>query len=282
MINSNSVWYLGLIAASIIVLVVALAAKRKSEVLLLFLVMAGLGYIIEYVIYILLDSYRYVPRILHNEYYDSNMGSLASNLGSLPSMATFVAAFRLRFFWIVLFTAMFVGIEWLFLHLGIYRQNWWRLSYTFAAFPIFFLTAKAWYPRILKPESKLQIFAALLLILFALIATLQFVPIALAESRIYRVDWFGNVSRDTTAMSTLLAYVAGLAFGTAMYVRWKWKWMKFAVPVGLVVLLDFILWLFGIYEWNVWWDPLSRLAVWIFVIWLTSVIHRRLERNQAA
>ncbi|UJF32484.1 hypothetical protein [Paenibacillus hexagrammi] len=135
----NAICYVGLASLSVMLLVYVFIRKRNYASLLLFLAMIGFGYIVEYVIYVLLDSYRYYPKLLsHNSYYDSSMGAIASNMLSLPSVATMIASFHMGWIPAIVSAIVFVGIEWGFLRLGIYEHHWWRLMYTGISLPFYF------------------------------------------------------------------------------------------------------------------------------------------------
>jgi len=115
-LNNHSLWYLGLGAFSLSLLSYVYFKTKNVRCLYLFLAMVGLGYAIEYCIYVLLESYVYEPRILARDpYYDNNMGAIFSNFLTLPATATFIAAFSLNWMWVPVFAAFVAGIEWLFL-----------------------------------------------------------------------------------------------------------------------------------------------------------------------
>jgi hypothetical protein len=115
-VSHNSLWYLGLAILCLILLVYVRFKTGSSRSLLLFMTMVGVGYIIEAVIYNFLRSYQYYPKLIkHNAYWSSNMGSIASNALALPVVATFISTFRKNWMWLIVFTGLFAGIEWLFI-----------------------------------------------------------------------------------------------------------------------------------------------------------------------
>ncbi|MNP37294.1 hypothetical protein D3C76_1307360 [compost metagenome] len=99
----------------------------------LFLTYVGMIYVFEYVILVCLHSYTYYPHILSDPYMDSMMGAFISNFLTVPTVGLIMVIYRLRFRWTVIFAMLMIGIEWLFLKLGIYKHEWWRLSYSFVA-----------------------------------------------------------------------------------------------------------------------------------------------------
>ncbi|MDQ0058771.1 hypothetical protein [Paenibacillus harenae] len=115
----------------------------------------------ENVILHVLHSYEYYPGILKNPYHDLSLGAYLSQVYYVSSAAFFIAAFQLRFGWILLISAMFVGIEYGFLALGIYKLIWWHPSYTGVDLPVYFWISKKWCVFLLQGSSR---FIAVLLI----------------------------------------------------------------------------------------------------------------------
>ncbi|HEX9063051.1 MAG TPA: hypothetical protein VF941_22995, partial [Clostridia bacterium] len=122
----NSYYYLGLSIISLLLLIFICYRKGTIQSLLLSLILVQLAYLGETVIYIFFGSYQYYPKLIkYNSYYDSNMGALTSNLLAVPVLAAFIAAFELNWIWILFFTGLLAGIEWLFVSLHIYELHWW-------------------------------------------------------------------------------------------------------------------------------------------------------------
>ena len=153
----NSYWYYALLILSIILFGFILFKKRNTQTLFLLLTMIGMGYIIETIIFNFLGSYEYNPNFIkHNTFYDSNLGAFVSNAFSLPVVATLIATFHLSWIWMVLFSGIFVGIEWLFLKLHIYSHNWWRLEHTGFGLPFYFAISRVYHKWILQPSNGLK------------------------------------------------------------------------------------------------------------------------------
>lgn len=93
----NSYWYLGLIIIGSILFVYICIKKGTLPTTLHFLTFVEAAYIIETIIYIYGGSYRYHPNFIRGGgFYDSNLGAVASNLFTVPVLATFIASFNLR------------------------------------------------------------------------------------------------------------------------------------------------------------------------------------------
>lgn len=274
----NSYWYLGLAILSLLLLVYICLKKRSVRSLLLFFTMVGIGYVIEAVIYILMGSYQYYPKfIAHEPYYDSNMGAIVSNALALPSVATFIAAFRLRWMWLVFLTCLIVGIEWLFLNLNIYTHNWWRLGYTALGLPVFFALARKMYPLVLQPLKGFFHFLILLLITGAITGTLNILPIMFFSNRYYLPGWFAGQAHDTTAFSTVYYMCASLLLVVMVKLHWNYKWMKYALIAAVVTIVTIILQAEGILYSLVWWDPIYYVLLPLVVLMIAEAVSRRLS-----
>jgi hypothetical protein len=275
-LNFNSLWYLGLGMLSLILLSFVYLKTKNKRSLLLFLGMVGVGYTIEYFIYVLMESYEYDPRILSRDaYYDNNMGAYASNLLTLPVTAVLIAVFRLNWIWVAIFTGLVVGIEWLFLKVGIYHHNWWRLAYTFIGLPVYYGVAKAWFTRLMHPLKGIPHSVTLYFITWA-ISTMQFVSISFFNSRYYNLGWFENRSHDTTAFSSLFLMLTSIFFVWALKLKWKYSWPKYILSVAVVFGVNKILEILGVLHSLVWWDFLYCNGVNFIILIVADIISKRL------
>jgi hypothetical protein len=276
----NSYWYTSLAFLSLVMLVYVLLKTKNYRNFLLFLVMVGTAYFIEFFIYVLFGSYQYYPKIiLNNPYYDSNVGAYASNLLALPIAATFIAAFQLGSIWIFIFTAYFVGIEWLFLHLGIYSHNWWKLGYTAIGLPLYFTLAKWYLKWIMRPITGFLSSFILSFIIGAILGSLQIMPIMFLNIRDYHPGWFENPSRDTTAFAVVFYMSISIMFVIIVKIPWKNLLFRYALPVLLLFLVTVILTKIGVIQKHVWWDQLYYTSLSFFVLLATDSINKRLKNG---
>ncbi|KRE38725.1 hypothetical protein [Paenibacillus sp. Soil522] len=276
--NFNSYWYLGLGIISLLLVVYVCIKNRSIRSLLLFFAMIGIGYLIEIVIYIFLGSYQYYPKfIAHDPYYDSNTGAIASNALALPAAATFIAVFRLRWIWLIFITGFFVGIEWIFLNLGIYTHNWWRLEYTALSLPVYFAAAIMLYPLILKPIKGVIHFLLLQLIIGPVTGTLHILPIMFFSNRYYRPGWFESQAHDTTAFSAVYYMCASTLLIVMVKLHWKYGWLKYVLILAGVTVMTIILKAAGILYSFVWWDPFYYVLLPIVVLIIAEAVNKRLS-----
>lgn len=276
--NFNSWWYIGMGVLSLLFLAFVLYRTKSITSLLIFLIMVGVGYIIEFFIYVLFGSYQYFPKIiLHNEYYDSNLGAIASNMLALPVAATFIAAFQLSWVWILGITVFFAGVEWMFLKLDLYKHFWWHIAYTAIGLPFYFKMAKVCYVRMKQPLKPAIHYLLLFSITGGILGTLQTIPIIFFNIRSYQPGWFENPSRDTTAFAAL--FYIGITLLMIMIIRIKWRrsWLMYVITVTFIFLITISLNTIGIMESYVWWDYLYYMSIHFIGLLIANAVKKRLH-----
>ncbi|MEH7250936.1 hypothetical protein V7111_02285 [Neobacillus niacini] len=274
----NSFWYLGLAALSILLLIYVYLKTKSNRTLLLFFAMVGFGYIVETVIYNIGHSYQYYPKLIkHDSFYDSNMGAIASNALALPVVATFIAALRKNWLWIIFFVSLFASIEWTFLKLNIYTHNWWKIGYTaLGLLLVYFPLAKLFYQLLSRPlQGKLHSIV-LFLCVSPISANLQFIPVMFFSIRYYDLGWFDMPSKDTTAFGAIYYLLACLFYVWIAKHHWKLKWFKYVLTPLLIYAVNLLLQKTGILHIQVWWDPWYYVILSVFVLKCTVTISKHL------
>jgi hypothetical protein len=276
----NSYWYLGLGILSILLLVYVYIKTRSLRIFLLFVLMVGVGYIIEAVIYNFGHSYQYYPEFIkQNRIYDSNLGAIASNALALPAAATFIAVLRKNWKWIVFFICFFAGVEWLFLKLDIYKHNWWKTGYTSLGLPFYFVSAKVFYIKLSQPLKEKLHTLLLFLIISPISGTFSFLPIIFFSNRYYELGWFGNFSQDTTAFGAIYYLCASLYHVLILKIHWKRSWQKYVLTPICFYIITVILEKVGILHSQVWWDPWYYVILSVIVLKLTVIISGHLTNG---
>lgn len=273
----NSYWYLGLALLSLLLLIYVYIKTKNNRIFLLLLAMIGLGYMIESFIYIFFNSYHYYPHLLkHDQYYDSNMGAIASNFFALPVAATFIAALRKSYWWIILITCLFVGVEWLFLKLHLYKHNWWRLEFTAIGLLVYFPIAKGLYKKIMQPIKGSMHFILLFLIIGPILGTLHVLPIMLFNNRSYHLGLFENLSHDTTAYGVIYYLCITLFLVFLARINWKHTWIKYLLIAIIACSITIVFSVSGILVSYLWWDKYYYILLPLFTLMITTIINKRL------
>lgn len=276
----NSYWYYALLVLSISLFTFILIKKRNTQSFYLLLAMIGLAFIIETVIYNFLASYDYNPNFIkNNKFYDNNLGSFVSNAFSLPVIATLIATFDLSWIWMIIFTGLFVGIEWLFLNLHIYAHNWWRLSYTGLGLPFYFATAKSYYKSILQPAGGFKYYWILYLITGSTSAFTHILPMIFFSNRIYTPGWFENSGRDSIAFGVIFYLFTSLFYCLMTKVHLNRNWIKYIFTGFLMYAVNRLLIGTGILHSLVLWDQPFYVCLSLLLLMLTGIIDSRLSKG---
>ncbi|MFC4104226.1 hypothetical protein [Paenibacillus xanthanilyticus] len=254
--SSNAYWYIGLSIVSLLVLTIALARAKSLRAVFHVFMMTQMAYLIETVIYIFGSSYFYRPGFLKDSaYFDSNMGALTSNMLVIPTAALVIAVYRLRWKGIAVAIALIGAIEWLWVELGLYTLNWWRIEYTAIGLTMYFPFARLVYDRLRRPAAGILHSSLLFLVVAPILGTLHIVPIMLVMNRSYDPGWFGDPPHDTTAFSSVYYVVMALVIVTTMKIQRGHTWVKFLAIASFIFIVTRVLLATELLRIHVWWDP---------------------------
>ncbi|NBD24221.1 hypothetical protein [Paenibacillus glycinis] len=275
--NDHSAWYIGLIVISVALLVFTVLRTGNKRSLLLYLGMSGLGYTIEFVIFILFECYAYEPKLIREDgYYDSLAGAIVSNALILPAVAVFLAVLRMGWVPIILAIAAMSGVEYLFLRIGIYEHYWWRTVYTAIGLVVYFWAAKYWFGRIMRPLRGAAHALTLYLILWAMTSP-QALEIILLHGRTYGVRWFADQSHDNIAFSSSYCVVLSIIFTWLLCRRTSRRWSLYVVGTVAVLIIDMLLDASGVLASKGWWDYAYRVVTMFLTLWMGDMINKRLR-----
>jgi hypothetical protein len=243
----NYVSYATLVVISIVLLVCSWRKAANGALVPFYLGMVGLIYLLEYIILVQFRSYEYFPGVFRIRYLDNILGSIVSNGYIVPAAAALVAVYDLGFWWIALITASLVGVEELFLHMGLFRHYWWKTLYTAIGLPLDFLISKwLWHAirtRSSRPDLQL---AVLYFANISLLGTFIFYLVALFHLLLFRVAWFHDPYRGHFAFFTLRLFITSLFYSWAVVARANWLWK--IVLLAALIAADAVLYVVGILE----------------------------------
>jgi hypothetical protein len=228
---ASAIWFLILAVLSLFLKIYTIWREKNPKVLALQFCMSGISGYFESVVFIWLQSYHYYPHILKNPYYDNTLGAYFSQVFYVSSVAVFIAAFHLEYGWILFFTGMFVGIEYLFLALGIYEVNWWRPAYTAVGLFIYFWIARKLYDSLLQASSRFIRLISLNFINYILYANLLVIPV-LAGHYHFAVGWFDDPARATIAVIVVYCIIRGVITAVVCF-----YWLHWLIPALVLILM---------------------------------------------
>ena len=239
----SSLWYIFIVIYSLAIFILTLWRKRSTKLIAVYVLIGGATYAFEYIVLVLLNSYVYSPGILGNQYFDNIMGAVVSDGFSVPMMATFVAAYQLKYIYMLGLIGLLAGNELLFLHLGIYKHYWWKEIYTVAGLLVAFSISKWWYKILQQPLSSVTRFITLFFANLLLEASVVFI-LSIFNKFFYTVDWFQDPARGHVAFATI--YVLVLSFLLAFLVTMRINWIWVSVALLSTIIPDVVLLKVGI------------------------------------
>ncbi|MBU9721712.1 MULTISPECIES: hypothetical protein [Bacillaceae] len=149
----NRVSFISLLGVHVLLVLITLYKKKdRSGLLALLASNVGLAYLLEYFL-LYYSGYRYKPKILKHNYMDNVLGGVLSQFIYVPFTAVFITAFNIGWVGKTLFASYFVLVEELFVKLKIYKQKWWRTTYTGLLIPFFFYISDYWYGLIKRKKT---------------------------------------------------------------------------------------------------------------------------------
>ncbi|TCM91054.1 hypothetical protein EV294_109131 [Paenibacillus sp. BK033] len=269
-----------LVIASLIFIALSWLRTKNLKILPFYICIAGAVYILELVIFVLLNSYSYKPGILRNSFYDSAIGAIVSNGFIVPSTCTLIAVYRIRFRWILLIAAGFMAIEQSFIYLGVFEHHWWKLIYTGIGLILLPSMGKWLWQKLCQPDHPYLLRLVMLYIInVSLQGTIMSGYLLIFYQLGFRPGWFEDPARDNLAFATLIVHADSLLFACLVSLRggWIWKAILFVTMGCVYWWLNHrdILYTSGI------WLVLLLLLLQIVILQLLAGIHRIIAEKSA-
>ncbi|WJH36106.1 hypothetical protein N6H14_09605 [Paenibacillus sp. CC-CFT747] len=153
---------------------------------------------------------------MKDPWFDGVLGGIASDGFIVPAAGVFLTVYRIGWPGMAAAALAFMGIEILFLSLGVYADNWWNVLYTGLSLPVFFLIAR-WIWRLIRcrMDRALPRFLILYFVNLTLQFSLVFLYSALLGALHYRLPWFADVSRGHVVFLNLCVLSDSLLFAGA-------------------------------------------------------------------
>ena len=221
---SNLLWFLGLVLISIgLIYITFIKTEFRYNLAVYFFVM-GLSFLMEYIVLILGDAYSYYPKLFSIQWYDDVFGSSISQAFFIPSVLMAIAAFRMRFKWIIFIIAAIFGIEELFLWLGIYEHNWWKSWFTPIILFASVFVIKWWRSRVEAPTLFIQ-FITVYMASTTIYQGISFGLTAILGTHQYKIGWFESPYQDHIAFSVLIWIIYALLLTIIIIKFYRFIWM---------------------------------------------------------
>ncbi|KON90284.1 hypothetical protein AF332_12700 [Sporosarcina globispora] len=236
---SNLLWFLGLVIISLGLIYITYKKTDFRYNLAVYFFVMGLSFLMEYVVLILGDAYSYYPNFFSIQWYNDVFGSSISQAFFIPSVLMAIAAFRIRFRWIVLIIAVIFGIEELFLWLGIYEHNWWKSWFTSVILFTSIFVIKWWRNKVESPTFYIQ-FVTVYMAITTIFQGISFGLTAILGTHHYKIGWFESPFQDHIAFSVLIwiIYALLLTIIIIKYYRFKWLAVLFFADFAVNLIME--------------------------------------------
>jgi len=273
---SNTLWYVLLGISTLCGLTFILVkTDRRSNTVAFYLTIAGITLNFEMIILIYFKAYSYYPMILKNPPIPFD-NVLAGNLFSQFSVSAtilLVVVLNLKFYWFIIFAAMYGIIEELFLSLGIYRHNWYRTWMTVVMLLLAFPISKIMYRKVTQGVKPIVYYGYIYLALFPLFVVFLTWPLQLFRLQEFSQLLFSDPVISRHFLAFLHFFVISFSIMFIYFSKVKW-FLKL-----LVVVMLYAIYFIG-YKLNLlliepsWFLPLSTLS--FFWMYLSILILDRL------
>jgi hypothetical protein len=274
----GSFWYLALLVIGSIIVAITYWKSRNKHTFTLWFGMTGICYLIEASIHTMLHAYEYFPRFLPDKYADSVLGAFISDLFVLPSAAVLIGVFQLGWGWIIAISGIIAGIEELFLKLGIYKNYWWKTSYTFITIMLLFFLAKGWYRRLNRPHGRGLTFITMLSILYAFSLQLHLHITLHLKSGQYTIKWLEALGVNSSIITTPINVL--FAFSLAILILYRVRWFWIAALIAGFTGMDLLLYMLNVLHPRSYWLFVLLLLARVIVLLVGLAFDKLLRKNE--
>lgn len=277
---SNTIWYVLLFITSIISMVLVLIKSKHRKFTIAFtLATLGFTYLIESILIISLNAYRYYPKLVDDLFQDTVLGNVFSQV-SISSTSTLTIVYDLSYKWYFIYALVYYLIEELFVNLGIYQQLWYKSIYTLIGFTPLFWFIKIWYNKLISSSKYFIHYITLFLSTFAVVANTIMMPLKLLEIQIFKVNFFGELSKNHTTTAIIYGFfLINILINLYKYrLHWTWKVIAFII----LFFVQYIFYKMGIiYFKNRWFFSITLIDILGSYLWI-AVLDRFLSQKPAA
>lgn len=234
---SNTIWYILLGISTIIELVlIFIKAKNRKLVLAQYFTISGMTFCFEMAIYSYFKAYAYFPMLIPQSPPDDSIAGNLFSQFSVAATALLIAVYNLKYYWFVIFAAVYGLIEELFLKLGIYKHNWYQTWMTVIGLLLLFWIAK----KIHKEGSKnIKKFWSYLYMFFGLVTLYEHTivwPQRLIGIRTFSESILPDKEHSLAILDVIHFVLLSIIMMIMYFSNIKWRW-KF--PVIFILYIAF-------------------------------------------
>ncbi|MCX8130901.1 MAG: hypothetical protein N3I35_12480 [Clostridia bacterium] len=237
---TNLLWYILLGVISVVVSSYVIYKKRNiykvSTLIVFYFFITGATWIGEFIVLGLFNSYVYKIGVFADPWAQNLLGHLILNTTLYPTTAILLVAYSLGYGWIILFTALYVLIEYVFIQLGIYEHHWWKYYMTAIVVIVYLSTAKYWFAKII--QKPIGIIRTLTFFFVAMLVIHTPTPILLLLGKQhYQLDLINKFFINFYISSIIVAFVNHLIMSFILIIfvcklrKWYWRTVPFIISI---------------------------------------------------
>jgi len=275
----NIYWYIALAVIGIATIAFTIFQKRdlyKVSTLFVFVLFtASFTWIGEFIVLGLFDSYAYKTDVFANPWAQNLLGHLLVNTTLYPAAAIVMVAYGLRYGWILSVACVLTLVEYLFVHLGLYEQHWWRYYMTFLAV-IFFLSIYHKWFSIMNQKRYGLTRAATFYFVAMLIIHIPAPVLLLLGKQHYQMNFVNNILGDLYLSSIIITFfyhlVEALLLVVFTCVLKAWYWSL--LPIVFSITAQTIFANMHILIINLGWNLTYTVALYVLFILLYILVEK--------
>jgi hypothetical protein len=230
---SNTVWFVLLGITTLLELaLIFYRAENRRLTLGLYLSVSGFVFGLEMAVYSYLKAYTYSPMVFPQSPPDDCVAGNLFSQFSIAATGLLIGVYNLKYYWMLFFAAVYGGIEYLFLRLGIYQQNWYQTWMTILGLlPLFWLFKTVYR----KAQERIAPFLRYVYVFYGLLALHQHLviwPMRLTGIYTFSESFLPDKEKSMVVLTALNLLIMAAAILMVWFSRMRWRW-KAPVIIGL-------------------------------------------------
>lgn len=236
---SNTIWYILLGFFCIVqILFASKKAKNCKHLIALFLIISGMTFSFEVIVFFFFKAYNYYPMIFPQSPIDDGLAGNLFSQFTVTSTAILISSLNLKYYWFLIFSLIYGVVEEFFLSLGIYSHNWYQTWMTMLGLVLLFYISKKMYAVKFKQIDPLWKYLFMLFGLFTLHMHIIFWPSILSGIITLNTKLLSDAMISYTLISLTNLFLLSIAWMTIYFSNLTWLW-KLTIVFALYGVIYF-------------------------------------------
>lgn len=264
------------IVGLVLAIFIVIKSKDYLKLIIFFFFSAVVADCGEVLVMIILNSYCYKPGLFADTYRENIFGHILPNSTLWPATAVFIAAYSLRKGWFIVISLIYMALDILFLHLGIYEHNWWRTWMTGAAIFLYCMIVQFCYKKLDDSRYAIIKFISFSFTLLAF-TFLPLIPLLLTNRQFYSIGIYKDIYRESVVVS--FTYHLIITSICTLLTAKFYKWYLYLAQCLIFILCECIFNAIGILRFANQWNIYGFIIVQVICIYIYNVLIRYYKKN---